>query len=52
MPRRSHSGAGDLSRLRLTLIVFFAALATFFILSEAVRDMAMIEPMALLVVLL
>ena len=41
-----------MSRLRRTLIVFFAALATFFILSEAVRDMAMIEPMALLVVLL
>jgi len=39
-----------LSRLRRTLIVFFAALAAFFILSEAVRDMAMIEPMALLVV--
>ena len=39
-----------MSRLRRTLIVFFAALAAFFILREAVRDMAMIEPMALLVV--
>ena len=39
-----------MSRLRRTLIVFFAALATFFILREAVRDMAMIEPKALLVV--
>ena len=39
-----------MSRLRRTLIVFFAALAAFFILRDAVRDMAMMLPMARLVV--
>jgi len=52
-PGRYHSGAGDLSRLRRTGITFFfAAFAASLIFWDAVRDMAMILPIALLVVLL